>query len=48
MLYLLMDMPDLRVPQRKGRPPRTAASKIKMVEELDELIERTGDLRDGG
>jgi hypothetical protein len=42
--YVLMDIPDLRVPQRKGRPHRTAASIMKMVEELDERIERTGEL----
>jgi hypothetical protein len=42
--YMIMDMPDLRVPKRKGRPHRTAASTLKMVEQLAKRIERTGEL----
>jgi hypothetical protein len=42
--YMIMDMPDLRVPKRRGRPRRTRASTLKMAEQLDKRIERTGEL----
>jgi hypothetical protein len=42
--YLMMDMGDLRVPRRKGRPRRTAASILAMVEQLDRRIKDTGEL----
>jgi hypothetical protein len=42
--YMVMDMPDLRVPQRKGRPRRTAASTLEMAAQLANRIERTGEL----
>jgi len=43
--YMMMDMPDLRVPRRRGRQKgRVAASRLKMAEELGERIERTGEL----
>jgi hypothetical protein len=42
--YMFMDMPDLRIPKRKGRPGHTAASTLKMVEQLAKRIERTREL----
>jgi hypothetical protein len=42
--YMVMDMGDLRVPKRKGRPRRTAASTLEMVERLDRRINDTGEL----
>jgi hypothetical protein len=43
--YMMMDMPDLRIPKRRGRQKgRTAASTLKMAEQLAERIERTGEL----
>jgi hypothetical protein len=42
--YMIMDMPDLRVPQRKGRPRRTAESTLKMAEQLAERINDTEEL----
>jgi hypothetical protein len=42
--YLIMDMPDLRIPKRKGRPRRTAASTLEMAEQLAKRINETGEL----
>jgi hypothetical protein len=42
--YMMMDIGDLRVPKRKGRPRRTAASTLEMVEQLDRRIKETGEL----
>jgi len=42
--YMMMDMPDLNIPQRKGRRRGTPASTLVMVERLDERIRRTGEL----
>lgn len=42
--YVIMDMHDLRVPQRKGRPGRVAASTLTMVGELDDRIQHTSEL----
>ena len=45
MSYLIIDMPDLRVPQRRGRQKgRIAASTLKMAEQLDKRIADTGEL----
>jgi hypothetical protein len=41
--HLQMDMGDLRVPMRRGRPRRPAANTPKMVERLDRRIKRTGE-----
>jgi hypothetical protein len=42
--YMIMDMPDLRIPKRKGRPRGTAASALEMVEQLAKRIATTGEL----
>jgi hypothetical protein len=43
--YMFMDMPDLRVPKRRGRQKgRTAASTLEMAKQLAARIERTGEL----
>src|SRR5262245_770578 len=42
--YMMMDMPDLRIPLRKGRPRRPAVGTLAMVEQLAERIERTDEL----
>jgi hypothetical protein len=42
--YVIMDMPDLRIPRRKGRPGRTAASTLEMTEQLAKRINNTGEL----
>jgi hypothetical protein len=43
--YMFMDMPDLRIPKRRGRQKgRTATNTLKMTEQLAERIERTGEL----
>jgi hypothetical protein len=42
--YMMMDMPDLDIPQREGRRRGTPASTLAMVERLDERIQRTGEL----
>jgi hypothetical protein len=39
-----MDMGDLRVPKRRGRPQRTAASILAMAEQLDKRIKLTDEL----
>jgi hypothetical protein len=41
--YLVMLMPELRIPERRGRPRRPAAGTPKMVEQLDKRIKRTGE-----
>jgi hypothetical protein len=41
--YLVMLMPELRIPERRGRPRRPAANTSKMVERLDRRIKRTGE-----
>jgi hypothetical protein len=44
--YMMMDMPELRIPKRRGRRKgRIAPSMLKMVQQLDERIKRTGELR---
>jgi hypothetical protein len=43
--YMMMDMPELRIPKGRGRPGRTAASTLEMAEQLANRIERTGELR---
>jgi hypothetical protein len=42
--YMLMDMPALRIPRRRGRPRQEAANALEMVEQLKQRIERTGEL----
>jgi hypothetical protein len=42
--YMIMDLPELRIPRRRGKPKgRTAASTLEMAEELDRRIKRTGE-----
>jgi hypothetical protein len=41
--YMIMDMPDSRIPKRKGRPRRSAAITLEMAEQLAKRIERTGE-----
>jgi hypothetical protein len=43
--YMIMDMPDLRIPKRRGRQKGHAtASTLEMAEQLANRIERTGEL----
>jgi len=42
--YMFMDLPELHIPRRIGRPPRIAASTLEMAKQLDERIKRTGEL----
>jgi hypothetical protein len=42
--YMMMDMPDLRIPKRRGRPRRARPSTLQMAEQLAERIKHTGEL----
>jgi hypothetical protein len=42
--YVMMNMPDLRIPKGRGRPGRTAASTLEMAEQLATRINNTGEL----
>ena len=39
--YVMMDLDDLRVPQRRGRPRRVRPNTLQMVEQLANRIKRT-------